>query len=625
MCGLAGIFAYQPKAAPVQQAELLRIRDHMLARGPDGEGLWLGDDARIGLAHRRLAIIDLTEDGAQPMASADGRFRIVFNGEIYNYRELRIQLQREGVVFRSQSDTEVLLQLYARHGKDMLEKLRGMFAFAIWDTTESTLFLARDAFGIKPLYYANDGATFRFASQVKALLAGGAISSRADPAGILGFHLWGSVPEPFTTYAGIKSLPAGTVMKVRSVEGIEAAKPYVSLVSEISQDRYGHIIQSELADIVRAAARDSVAAHLQADVEVGLFLSAGIDSGALLGLIKDAGVDHVHAITLGFDSFAGTGDDEVPLAAEVARRYGAKHTVRRVGQSEFEADLPALLGAMDQPSIDGVNTWFVSKAAREAGLKVALSGLGADEMLAGYPGFNQIPRMVRTIRPLQGIPGISGIARHLLGTVGRLLERPKLAGLVDYGGTLPGAYFLRRSLFLPTEMQAMFDPEFVATGLSQLDTLDGLAASLVPDPSSDVGRVAALELSAYTRNQLLRDADWAGMAQSMEIRTPFLDIRFLQAVAPVMPAIREAAGKRALAAAPLLALPQAVTNRTKSGFAVPMATWMADAADAAVRKSGAVPVHRKGLASRNWARYVWFAQTGSGGAGEAPQHHPDGA
>lgn len=612
MCGLNGIIAYGDRAPPPSERELILTRDRMAARGPDGFGAWWSDDGRVGLGHRRLSIIDLSDRSSQPMLSSDGRRIIVFNGEIYNLPELRRELEAAGYVFRTRSDTEALLLLHAQMGSDMVGRLRGMYAFAIWDQEERSLFLARDPFGIKPLYYADDGSTFRFASQVKALLAGGAIPASTDPAGLVGFHLWGSVPEPFTLHSTIRALPAGCTLTVTTGSAADKPRPFISLAGEMARGALHSIPESDLAACVRDAARDSVAAHLLSDVDVGLFLSAGIDSGALLGLMADAGADRVHAITLGFDSFIGTPDDEVPLAAEVARHYGARHTVRRIGQAEFLEDLPAILDAMDQPSIDGVNTWFVAKAAREAGLKAALSGLGGDEMLAGYPGFIEVPRMARTLAPFRTVPFVATAARRLIEAIGLTEQRPKLAGLIELGGSLRGAYLLRRGLFLPYELPRLLGREIATEGLAQLDAMGLLAATLDPDPGSNVGRVSALECGAYTRNQLLRDADWAGMAHSIEIRTPLLDIRFLQAVAPAMPAIRGRLGKQALGAAPLRPLPAAVTSRAKSGFAVPTGRWMADAADARLAIAGATPVSRKGLASRAWARVVYAALEESG-------------
>src|SRR5262245_56070426 len=214
MCGIVGIYAYRSTARFVDQGELVRMRDYMVSRGPDGSGEWYSADGRIGLGHRRLSIIDLSARGAQPMQAADGRLVITFNGEIYNYRALRMKLEAKGYIFRSNSDTEVLLHLYAESGHEMLRELRGMFAFGIWDSQEQQLRLARDPYGIKPLYYADDGSTLRFASQVKALMAGGGVSRDRDPAGWVGFYLFGSVPEPFTTYRAVRALPAGTFVRI---------------------------------------------------------------------------------------------------------------------------------------------------------------------------------------------------------------------------------------------------------------------------------------------------------------------------------------------------------------------------------------------------------------------------
>lgn len=214
MCGIAGIFAHGAASLPVEVEELLRIREAMASRGPDGSGLWLSDDRRVGMAHRRLAIIDLSEGGAQPMSSDDGALTITFNGEIYNYRELRAQLESRGHLFHTNSDTEVLLHLYQEHGSRMVHYPRGMFAFAIWDERRKALFLARDPFGVKPLYYAENGGTFRFASQVKPLVAADGIDTRRDAAGLAGFYLWGSVPEPYTLYRGIRALPSGSTLLI---------------------------------------------------------------------------------------------------------------------------------------------------------------------------------------------------------------------------------------------------------------------------------------------------------------------------------------------------------------------------------------------------------------------------
>jgi asparagine synthase (glutamine-hydrolysing) len=317
--------------------------------------------------------------------------------------------------------------------------------------------------------------------------------------------------------------------------------------------------------------------------------------------MRDAGQSRIRAITLGFDEFAGGPEDEVPLASEAARLYGAQHVVRRVGEAEFAADLPAILAAMDQPSIDGVNTWFVSKAAKEAGLKVALSGVGGDELLAGYPSFRDIPKWVGWMRLPGAVPGLGVAARRALQSLAPSLasERPKSLGMAEYGGDYAGAYLLRRALFLPFELPTILDPGLVRDGLERLQPLRGLRRLLRPDPGSPTARVTALESSAYMRCQLLRDADWAGMAHSLEIRTPLVDIDLLRALAPTVHHLRPGQGKALLAAAPSTPLPASIAERAKTGFLVPTAAWRArQIHDAAVQPAS------NGAVSRLWAQEV---------------------
>lgn len=453
MCGIAGIFAYHNKANPVNPAELTRIRDYMTSRGPDKSGAWLNRDGRVGLAHRRLSIIDLSNSGAQPMVSADGSLAVTFNGEIYNYQELRRLLEQKGYVFRSASDTEVLLHLYAYKGADMVADLRGMFAFAIWDNKRNSFFLARDPYGIKPLYYCDDGRTLRFASQVKALVAGGGVSTDPDPAGVAGFYLFGSVPEPFTCFGSIRALPAGSSMYAGR-EGLSEIREFFSIAKVYEEAESADVKPTACTAAVHDALLDSVRYHLIADVPVGAFLSAGINSGALVGLMRDAGQSEIKTITLGFTEFEHTQHDETLLAGEVAKIYGTNHHRRLVTRKEFEDDLPQILTAMDQPSIDGINTWFVSKAAHEIGLKVAISGLGGDELFGGYPSFRQIPRLASFMKWPAKVPLLPRTLRRLASTwlADNESVSPKWSGIGEYGGSVEGAYLLRKGLFMPWEL-----------------------------------------------------------------------------------------------------------------------------------------------------------------------------
>ena len=602
MCGIAGIYAYLAVAPKVDRAELARMNARMLPRGPDGSGDWHSPDERIGFTHRRLAIIDLSERGAQPMHSADGALTITFNGEIYNYRELRAELEAKGFRFRSDSDTEVLLQLYADRGPAMVEALRGMFAFGLWDSRQRKLLLARDPLGIRPLYYADDGWTVRFASTAKALLAGGAVSRDPDPAGIVGFHLFGSVPEPFTVWQDIKSVPAGATLTV-DASGPHAPRSYYDVASALvmragTTARDSNGARGQLSDAVH----DSVRHHLVADVPVAVFLSAGLDSGALLGTMAELGARDTLAVTLAFEEFRGKALDEAPLAAEIAARYGARHIVRTIDRAEFERDLPAILDAMDLPSTDGINTWFVAKAAREAGIKVALSGLGADECFGGYPSFSDVPRSVHLLRPFGIVPGIGAMARRLLtGARGAGLKlHPKTPGVLEYGGDWAGAYMLRRSVFMPWELDEILDPAMLEEGLRRLSPLSLIAAELQAGRSlGDFDKVAALETTLYMRNQLLRDADWAGLAHSIEIRVPYVDPFFLAALPPgnVLASLN---AKAAVADVPRPPLPAASRDRRKTGFVTPVGRWLSDAAG--VDDDGSFST-----ASRAWLLRVWKA------------------
>lgn len=434
MCGINGIFAYHYAANPVDQVELGRTRDYMKRRGPDAKGEWISEDERVGFGHRRLSIIDLSDAGAQPMFSADRKLVVVFNGEIYNHAEIRADLEQRGAIFNSHSDTEVLLHLYARKGPEMVHDLRGMYAFAIWDVERRSLFLARDPFGIKPLYYADDGWTFRFASQVKALVAGGAIDQEIDPAGLIGFYIFGSVPEPFTTLRAVRALPAGCSLIVEGI-GADAPRRYHCISNAYCGRSKLELTSKDAGEFVRLKLLDSVKCHLVSDVPVGAFLSAGVDSSALVGLMRDAGVADLQTVTVGFEEFTGRHEDETQLAAQTAMRYRTRHFTRMVRREEFDRDLPLIVDAMDQPSIDGINTWFVSKAAHELGLKVAISGLGGDELFGGYPSFRDIPRWTALNAMPSRVPFLGRFMRMLVLQFGEKLGlNPKAAGLVELSG-----------------------------------------------------------------------------------------------------------------------------------------------------------------------------------------------
>ncbi len=576
MCGINGIFAYRASAPRISYEELIATRDAMIARGPDDQGDWVAADGRIGLGHRRLAIIDLSPSGRQPMATEDGHLQVVFNGEIYNYPELRKDLEKRGVRFHSHSDTEVLLHLYRLKGEKMLDHLRGMFAFAIWDTQARTLFLARDPYGIKPLYYADDGQTFRFASQVKALLRGRSVSQALDPAGVVGFLLSGSVPEPHTLYAAIRELPAGCFFIIGE-NARRGPVPYWDLSQAIADSikTAESVPPGQEQDYLRASLVDSIRAHQVADVPVGAFLSAGLDSSTIVGLAAALSQQPVQTITLAFREFQGQLLDEAPLAAQIAEQFGTQHRCLIFDMDEMAAELPKFLEAMDQPTIDGLNTWLVSKAARQAGLKVALSGLGGDELFGGYTTFKRAPRLVARYSHLAEIPALGDFFRIAYSTFVApfIRDGAHKAGLLKYSSNLHNAYWLVRGVFMPWELHRIIDADFARTGLKRLG--DFVVTSACSDASLNCfATMVVLESSRYMRNQLLRDSDWTSMAHSLEIRTPLVDRKLTDAVAGLACTGRLGDGKSALPKCLSRPLPSEMLQRPKTGFTVPLWKWI---------------------------------------------------
>ena len=569
-------------ADPADLRSLVGMSEIMLSRGPDSAGLWQDESGMALFAQRRLAIIETSDRGFQPMVHDGGRLVVNFNGEIYNYRALKAELEAKGRRFASNSDTEVLLHLYDVEGPAMVERLRGMFAFALWDRERRAMLLARDPFGIKPLYIADDGRTLRFASQVKALIAGGHVDTAPQPAAEVGFLLWGSVPEPFTLYRGIRALPAGHTLW-QPAGGAPSIRRYHSIAAVLAEAEAEPLAPSagERLELLRECILDTMRHHMVADVPVGVFLSGGLDSSLVAEFATPQNAQPLRTVTLGFDEYRGGALDETPVAEATARTHGTQHQTVWVSRAEFAAARDHLLRSMDQPTIDGTNVYFVSKATASTGLKVALSGIGGDEVFAGYPSFRQIPRMVALASPFAALGrGFRLVSEPVL----RHFTSPKYAGLFEYGSTYGGAYLLRRGLFMPWELPALLDGDIVRQGLADLHTETTLA-SAIEGVRSPNARVAALELSFYLRNQLLRDADWAGMAHSLEIRTPFVDVGFFRAPAPLI-AAQQPVTKAELPALLSPAVRASLAGRGKRGFVVPVRDWLGVPSHAGARLRG---------------------------------------
>ena len=595
MCGIVGSFAYQDSAKPPSVHSIERACEQMNNRGPDGKGTWISSDKSVIFGHRRLSIIDISDASSQPMI--DEELSITYNGEIYNFEELRDDLCREGVEFRTNGDTEVLLKLFRQRGVEMLRSLRGMFAFAIYDSRKRTLFAARDHNGIKPFYYTDTRGTFSFSSSLRALLAGGLTTSEISDVARSGFLFTGTVPEPHTILTNTFCLEAGHWIMIESGKRMQIHRwshlPDVFQAASSSFDLSAHA----------EALRDSVRMHMVADCPVGLFLSAGIDSTAILAMLKDTGFEGTRTITAGFDDKGSMAKDESNLAHKTAVFYGAQHLTRTTDQNEFEEDLPLFINAMEQPTIDGLNTWFVAKAAKENGLRVCLSGLGADELFGGYPSFFDVPRWRRQWAWL----GDGNWRKVLFSRLALGLESvlpnlpPKALSPLAMANDTTGSWIVKRSLFQPWEIGEILGHKFASNCLTELGYEDLANKATSPKPENEAGEIMLLESGLYMRNQLLRDSDWAAMAHSIEVRVPFVDFEVQSKMATPMAQRREL-GKKFLTQFHISGFPSELIDRPKSGFTLPHDQWTRGSINGLQHRYGKKRV--RGHWSRRWSLEV---------------------
>lgn len=489
------------------------------------------------------------------MSSADGRLTITFSGEIYNYRELRKELEEDRAQFRTPSDTEVILHGYQLRGATFLSDLRGMFAFAIWDEEERTCFLARDPFGLKPVYYhhASDGALL-FASELRALMAAGTISRDLDPDGLNGYLRTGTVPEPLTLVKGVRVLEAGHTLEWRG--GREATKCYWSPRFPDTDTAQNHHDGT-----VRSALLDSVRHHLVSDVPVGLLLSGGVDSSAILALAAECGRQDIQSISL---ALPGSRDDEGELARKTAERFKSRHAECAIDARAARELLPEYLPTIDQPSIDGFNTFVVSRFARQQGLKVVLSGMGADELFGGYRSFTQVPRITAWNEQLARTGPLRAIGGMVLEKLAPGPRWRRLGDLLQQPPSIANTYATFRAVFTRLEATDIASAIGVAPPSRQTAVGESCAAA-------DANEVSRLELTRYLRNQLVRDGDAASMACGIELRAPFLDRVLFDATAAVPPAARLTASKQLLRDA-VPELPPWVGG-PKRCFQFPFADW----------------------------------------------------
>jgi len=572
MCGIFGIASHR---AHIPAGLLERGTQSLAHRGPDDSGTIVLPCAagEIGLGNRRLAILDLSPLGHQPMHDPDTGNWIVYNGEIYNFRELRTELEQTGSRFHSHSDTEVVLKAYARWGEACLSRFRGMFAFALWDAGCRQLLLARDPMGIKPLYYAQAGELFFFASEVRSLLGTDLLRRQIDSAGLANYLSFGSSYDPFTLIEGVRALHAGHSLIWK--DGVPHISQYWDLVDDPWTPQGEPSITgadgSDGASKLKLLLEEAVRMQLVSDVPVGVFLSGGIDSGALVSIVSRGGVTpSTFSIVFKESEFS-----EAQYSRAIAQKFRTDHHEIEVSQTDVLSTIPDALQAMDLPTMDGINTYFVSRETRRSGVKVALSGLGGDEVFGGYSSFRTVPQFERLGRLWSHVPGIgrSGIASAFEKLAPDTDQNRKLALLMSDNGAGIHPYFVSRMLFTPEQRGLLL----LNNDVSMLQTADAaqrdrLNRSLRLDP---VNRVSYLESRCYMLNTLLRDSDFMSMSQGLELRVPLIDHQLAKAVLALPGKWKlNATPKHLLVDALDGSLPGEVVHRPKRGFTLPFEQWM---------------------------------------------------
>jgi len=570
MCGICGIvLKKRPWSGGDPSVVVRKMADLLRHRGPDDEGFYADEEKGVYIAQRRLSIIDLSPAGRQPYFNEDGKVATLVNGEIYNFRELRHDLLRKGHHFVSQSDCEVVLHLFEEQGRDGLKKLRGMYAAAVYDSRSGELVLARDPLGIKPLYLLENAGFVAFASEIRAFDALD-LSLDRDPAGLADFLMLGCIPAPNTHIRNVRAIKPGQQVSiigstVRETDCFDIGSVCRTAAQERNPDM----------ERLKYVVRDSVRRHMVSDAPIGLFLSGGIDSGTLAGIAAEEVDADVRAITIGVP---GHPLDETARARLTAKQYGLNLTEIPLNQKDFEQDVEHFFQHLDLPSRDGFNTYIVSKAAKQSGLTVALSGTGGDELFAGYDTFKWVPFFGRINRVAHafGKPGRNGASQLLRMAsktsggwrVAELMRRPEADRRI--------AYLSYRGLFVGKFLEDLLQPELKVYAQSAFERyMENTAWCLDPQIPTPIA-VAGLEWQCYWAPMLLRDCDALSMAHSLEVRVPLTDMEVFKTALPFLaqPTSGDGHPKWLLRQTLEKPLPSEVAGGKKNGFVFPWQNWL---------------------------------------------------
>jgi asparagine synthase (glutamine-hydrolysing) len=568
VCGIFGYVTEKPeKGGRVVLETALQALRH---RGPDDAALLeiAGQGITCGLAHTRLAIIDLSPNGRQPMATENGRYTIVYNGEVYNFPELRAELETFGVRFRGSCDTEVILEAYARWGTNAISRFRGMFALGIWDRDEQKLVLARDHIGIKPLYFTSGPGYFAFASEVRALLRTGFSAKTISRRAVASYLATGSVSEPDSIASDIAPLAPGTILEY--ARGSVKTWTYWSIPVGVST----RTSASAAIDDIRSVLADAIRLRLIADVPLGVFLSSGIDSTTIAAFAARASSTPIRTFTVTFEEEEFS---EGRIAAETAKRIGSNHCEVRLAGRDTLGGIDDFIKSLDQPSHDGFNTYIVSKAARESGLSVALSGLGGDEVFAGYGGFGRFGLALTVGRLARRLSPYVHRAASAISQIGRVPHRiQKFVDLLRGGGSPGKTYSIMRSMFGAEQISQLVRPEFAEDAAFLPVTIPPQFAALLERGDLEPENAySALELSNYMRDTLLRDADVMSMRHALEVRVPLVDHVLVEHVLRLPASIKlDRKVNKPLLTKAVGNLPDNVLHKPKMGFCLPFGDWL---------------------------------------------------
>ena len=553
MCGISAII--HPKEKLHTQEALLRMNNAMTHRGPDADGIYINE--KIGLGHRRLSIIDTENSANQPMLSFNKKWVIAFNGEIYNYVELKAN-ELQGVSFQTESDTEVILELFQKYGIECLPKLKGMFAFVLHNIETAETYVVRDRYGMKPLYYSMQKNGCFIASELRALLASDFIPRKLNRTALEEYIETQTVCAPNTLIENVTLLEAGHYLYFNKNETTKHC--YYRLLDDTS---YELSDKSSAQELLRSRLLESVAQHMRADVPFGAFLSGGIDSSLLVGLMSEVQSEKINTFQISFEEEAF---DERKYAQLVAKKFNTQHHEINLSANAFLKDIPAAIAAIDFPSGDGPNTYAVSKAAKEAGITVAISGLGGDELFAGYPVFQYMQSIEKSFLLKLSYP-LRKSASAVLSTLSSnrsLLKKAELLGLPK--ANLASAFPLVRAVWKANELIPRTTKHF---------EIERNFNFIFEKDAPLLNRVSAAEIESYMQHVLLRDSDQMSMAHSLEIRVPFLDHQVVELATHLSTNLKNPTStKKFLTETFVDLLPHEVVNRKKMGFTLPWSVWM---------------------------------------------------